>query len=221
MSPVCSQPSASEALHHVVPADHDFTGLARGDRLVVVVDDAQLGAGNRAALGLRDPLGGIVVAAHRRDAGGLGEPEAAHDVLELQFLAHAPDELHRHRRRARDREPQRRQVELAGARVVEDRLVDGRRAGEHRDAFLGDALHDLFDIEHRVRDDRRALDDAREDAGLQPERVEERVDDEVAVTRAEADHRRPRVVRLHARPVREHRALRPAGRSRGEEDVGE
>ena len=161
------------------------------------------------------------MAAHRRDAGCLGEPVAGHDGLELQLLAHAADQLDRDRRRAGDREAQRREIELGDARVVEDRLVDGRRPGQHRDRLLGDALHHRVDVEHRVRHDRRALDQAREDAGLQPERVEERVDDEIAVAGPEPDHGRPRVVRLHARAVREHRALGPAGRARGEEDVGE
>ena len=124
-------------------------------------------------------------------------------------------------RRAGDREPQRRQVEVVDARMIEDRLVDRRRPGQHRDALVDDALHHRVDVEHRVRHDRRALDQAGEDAGLQAERVEERVDDEVAVAVPEPDHRRPRVVRLHARAVREHRALRPAGRARREEDVGE
>ena len=109
----------------------------------------------------------------------------------------------------------------ASARVVEDRLVDGRRPGQHRDLLLGDALHHRVDVEHRVRDDRRALQDAREDAGLEPEGVEERVDDEVAVAVAQADDVGPRVVRADARAVGQHRALGLPGRARGEEDVGE
>ena len=127
-----------------------------------------------------------------------------------------------HGRGAGDREAQRRHVEVGDARVVEDRLVHRRRPGQHRDALLGDALHHRVDVEHRVRDDRRALDRAlARMPGLQPERVEERVDDEVAVAGAQADDGRPRVVRLHARRVREHRALGPAGGARREEDVGE
>ena len=62
--------------------------------------------------------------------------------------------------------------------------------------LLGDALHHRVDVEHRVRNDRRALDEAGEDAGLQAERVEERVDDEVAVALAQPDDARPRVVGL-------------------------
>ena len=158
------------------------------------------------------------MAAHRRDARRLGEAVAGHDRLEAELGAHAPDQLDRHRRRARHREPQRRHVELGEARVVEDRLVDGRRSGQHRDVLLGGARHHRVDVEHRVRDDRRALDEARDDARVQPERVEERVDDEVAVVLAQPDDRRPRVVRAHRRAVREHRALRAAGRARREQD---
>ena len=161
------------------------------------------------------------MAAHGRDAGRLGEPVARHDGLELQLVAHAPDQLDGNAGRARHREAQRREVEVGEARMIEDRLVHRGRSGQHRHAFVGDALHHRVDVEHRVRNDRRALDEAREDAGLQTERVEERVDDEVAVAGPEADDGRPRVVRLHARAVRQHRAFRSAGRARREQDVGE
>ena len=61
----------------------------------------------------------------------------------------------------------------------------------------------------------------REDAGLQPEGVEERVDDQVAVAFPQPDHRRPRVVRADGRLVAQHRALGHAGGAGGEQDVAQ
>ena len=143
-------------------------------------------------------------------------------IVSKPSSAHAPDQLDGHRRRAGDRQG-------AATTCRTRRRGDGRGSTGRSSAGPGSIetcssatrLHHRVDVEHRVRDDRRALEDAREDAGLQAERVEERVDDEVAVALAQPDDIRPGVVRAHARPVREHRALRAAGRARGEEDVGE
>ena len=60
-------------------------------------------------------------------------------------------------------------VELGDARVVQNRLIDRRRTGKCRHALFDDALHHLIDVEDRVRDDRRALDERRDDARVQPE----------------------------------------------------
>ena len=109
MSPVCSQPSASIAsavaagswmkpAHDVVAAHHDLARLAGGRGLPVVVDDLDLDAGDRAPDVVGDRLGVVVVAAHRRDAGALGEPVAGHDRLEAELGAHPVDHLDRDRR---------------------------------------------------------------------------------------------------------------------------
>ena len=141
----------------------------------------------------RDRLGVVVVAAHRRDAGRLGEAVAGHDRFEAELGAHAPDHLDGNRGRAGDREPQRRHVELGETRVIEDRLVHRRRPGQHRRRCSSAARAiTSVDVEHRVRDDRRALDEARDDARVQAERVEERVDDRGSgrrrAARSRSDH---------------------------------
>ena len=130
-------------------------------------------------------------------------------VLETELRPHVEDHLHRDRCRPGDRQPQAREVEVGEIRVVEDGLEDRRRAREHADALLDDTAHHRGNVEHRVRDDRRALQDARQDPRLEPERVEERVHDEVAVAGAKTDDVGPRVVRADARRVEEHR---PFGR---------
>ena len=115
----------------------------------------------------------------------------------------------------------RRQVERVEVGVVEDRLEDGGRPGQHRHPLLHHAAHHRRDVEDRVRDDRRPLDQAREDPGLQTERVEERVDDEVAVTLAQADHDDHA---SYARMLAEWNSIAPfgrAGRARREQDVAE
>ena len=50
--------------------------------------------------------------------------------------------------------------------MVEDRLVDGRRSGQHRHVLPGCARHHRVDVEHGMRNDRRALDEARDDLRL-------------------------------------------------------
>ena len=139
MSPVCSQPSASIAsavcsgilevlAHHVVAPHDDLAGLAARHLVAVVVDHEHLDAGDRSARRGADRLGGVVVAAHRRDAARLGEPVAGDDGLEAELLLHPLDQLDRHRRRAGDREAQRLQLREVDVGVVEERLVHRRRA---------------------------------------------------------------------------------------------
>ncbi len=208
------------ALHQVVPPGDDLARFALGDLVVVRVDEADLDAGDGPASRLRDDLGGVGVAAHRGDARGLGEAVARHDVLERELGAHAQDHLDGHRGRAGDRQAQRGEVVPVELGVVEDRHVDGGRPGEHRDLLLVDALHHRRHVEDGVGDHRRPAHERRDDAGVEPERVEVRVDHQVAVTLLEADHEGPRVVGPHRGAVAEHGALRVPGGSRGEEDVG-
>ena len=68
--------------------------------------------------------------------------------------------------------------------VVEERVVDRGRPGEHGDALAFDHLERDPGVEHGEREDRRAPHEAREAARLVTEDVEERVRDEVAVAGA-------------------------------------
>ena len=105
--------------------------------------------------------------------------------------------------------------------MVEDRVEEGGRAGEHRDALAGDALEHRVDVEDRLRMDRGAGHQRGEPPGLVAEGVEERVDDQVAVAGPQADDVAPRLVGAQRRAVGLHDALRVPGGPGGEEDVGE
>ena len=133
---------------------------------------------------------------------------------------HPLDQHDGHRRRAGDREAQRAQVVVLAGRVVEQRLVDRRRAGQHGDALLGDRPHRLLGVERQLRDQRRAGLQAGQDAGLVAEVVEERVDAQVAVGAGELAALGPRRGRRQRLPVRAQHALAAAGRAGGEQDVG-
>ena len=106
-------------------------------------------------------------------------------VWKPELLAHAADQLDRHRRGAGHREAQRREVERARSGCVEDRLVQRRRPRQHGDALRGDARAAPPTTSNTgCGHDGRALDEARQPAGLVAEGVEERVDDEVAIALA-------------------------------------
>ena len=79
---------------------------------------------------------------------------------------------------ARSRSPQRGQVEVGPARVVEDRLEDRRGTRQHRDPLVADPLQDHVHIEHRLGHHRGPGHQAGQDPGLVAEGVEERVDDQ-------------------------------------------
>ena len=72
--------------------------------------------------------------------------------------------------------------------MVEDRLEDGRRPGQHRDALLRDPGEQTVDVEDRLGHHGGPGHQTGQDARLVAEGVEERVDDEVAVARAQTDH---------------------------------
>ena len=207
-------------LHHVVATDHDLAGFAAGKLASLWVVDLHLDVVDGAAARLRDDFGIVVVATHRGHTRRLGEAVAGDDLLEPETLAHLHDHFDRDGSGAGDGEPQRRQVPLIEILGVEDGLVDRRWPGQHRDPLLGDPLHHGWHIEDRVRDDRRPGHEAGEDAGVEPERMEERIDDQVAVL-IHADHTRPREIGPTDGGVDEHGALRVACRSRGEHDVAE
>ena len=97
-----------------------------------------------------------------------------------------------HGRRAGDREPQAGQVVGGAVRVIEDRLVDRRRAGQHGDPLGLDQRHGPPGVVHRLRHESGAADQAGQDAGLVAEAVEERVDHQVAVGARSGRRTRPR-----------------------------
>ena len=103
--------------------------------------------------------------------------------------------------------------------MVEQRVVDRRRPGQHRDPLALDDLEHDARVEHREREDRRAAHEAREAAGLVAEDVEERVRDQVAVAGAQVGPVAPVEVRAQRLAVRHHDALRVPGRARREHDV--
>ena len=85
--------------------------------------------------------------------------------------------------------------------VVEDRLVERRRAGKHGHPLGGDPGQHPVDVEHRLGQHRGTAGDAGEDPCLQAEHVEVRVDHQVAVvggrgpviaTQSVATQQRPR-----------------------------
>ena len=110
---------------------------------------------------------------------------------------------------------------LTARRVVEDRLVQGRRSREDAHPVDGDAAEDLLDVEDGVGEHGAAHHQPREPAGLVAEGVEERVDDEVTVAFAQPDDLAPVAETPQRLRVREHGALRVPGRTRREEDVGD
>ena len=105
--------------------------------------------------------------------------------------------------------------------MVEQRLVDRRRAGQHGDPVVLHGAHRLLGVERQLRDQRRARLQAGQDAGLVAEVVEERVDAEVAVGAGELAARRPRGGCVERLPVRAQHALAAAGGAGGEQDVGD
>ncbi len=71
-------------------------------------------------------VGVVALAAHRDDPGGLGEAVGGEDGGEGELGAHALDELDRDGRRPRHGQPERGEVVVGPAGMVEDRLVEGR-----------------------------------------------------------------------------------------------
>ncbi len=106
-------------------------------------------------------------------------------------------------------------------RVIEDGLVDRGRPGEHGDPLGLDQRHGPPRVVHQLRHQGGAADQAGQDAGLEAEAVEERVDHEVAVGAGEAPALGPGPGDGQRLPVGRHRPLAPPGRARGEQDVAD
>jgi hypothetical protein len=180
--------------------------------------DHHLGARARQPSRGRDVLRRVTAPGQRDRAAGLGEPVAGQHGLEGQLAADALDERDRDIGRADDGGPQRRQVPLALRGGGQQRVVERRRAGQHRDPFPLHQAEDGGPVVHRHRQHRRAGDEGRDQPRLVAEDVEERVHDQVPVAPLEADELAP----LHPRPdrprVAHHDALGPPGGAGSEED---
>ena len=105
--------------------------------------------------------------------------------------------------------------------MVEQRLVDGRRPGQHGDPVFGDRAQRLLGVEGQLRDQRGAGLQAGQDAGLVTEVVEERVDAQVAVVAGDLAAGGPRRRAGQRLPVRTQHAFAAAGGAGGEQDVGD
>ena len=121
----------------------------------------------------------------------LGEPVAGDDDRERQLGVDPADQLDGDVGRAGDRHPQGGQVVVVAVGVVEQRLVERGRARQHGDPLLRDPGQHPVGVEHRLGEHGGPGGDAGEDAGLEPEHVEVRVDHQVAVAGGEAGHRHP------------------------------
>ena len=124
------------ALHDAVAAHQDLA----------VVGDAHLDAVARQAGGGGDVLERVAGPGQRHGA-RLGQPVAGHQRLERQLVVHPADQLDRDVGGAGDTGPQRRQLALVGD--GQQRVVQRRRAGQHRDPFRLNQLHHPVDVEDR------------------------------------------------------------------------
>jgi hypothetical protein len=105
--------------------------------------------------------------------------------------------------------------------MIEQGLVDRRRTGQHGDALVLHGPHGLLGIECELRDQRRAGLQAREDAGLVAEIVEERVDAQVAVVAGDLAACRPCRRCRQRLPVRAQHAFAASGGAGREQDVAD
>ena len=118
------------------PRSRISPGSPAGTSWPVAVDDAQLEAGPGPPHRRGDRLD-VVAGRGRRRRAALGEPVAGDDHRERQLVVDPADELDRDVGGAGDRDPEARQVVAVATGVVEDRLVDRGRAGQHGDPLLG------------------------------------------------------------------------------------
>ena len=153
-SPVCSQPStsiASAVARGIVEVSlHDAVAA---DQHLAVVGDAHLNALAGQARSRGHVLEGIPGPGQRHVA-GLGEAVAGHQRLERQFAMNAADQFDGDVGGPGHACAQRRQLRFIADR--QQRMIQRRRAGQHRDAFALNEIHHRVDIEHRHRQHRRA-----------------------------------------------------------------
>ncbi len=199
------------AHHDVRPAQQHFP----------VVRNAQLKVGERPPARRRNGHRVVLGAAHRPHPVGLGQPVGGQHDVDVKFGLHALHQHHRHGGRTGDREPQRAQVEVFAGRVIQQALVDGRRARQHGDAVALDGPQRVQRIERHVRDQRGTGLQAGQDAGLVAEVVEERVDAQVAVVAGDLPVGGPGCRGRQRLPVRAQHAFAAAGGAGGEQDVAD
>jgi hypothetical protein len=202
----------------VVEVAEHHVGTAQ-QHLAADVGDAHLEAGRGPPAGVRHGRGVVARPAHRRDH-GLGQPVRGQH-LHAQPVADPLDQRRRDGGRAGDREPQRGQVVPPAPGMVEQAGVEGRRPRQHGDPLAVDERHGPRHVEDRLRHDGGAADQAGQDARLEPEAVEERVDDQVAVAGVEPRDARPRLGHTQRLPVRAHRTLAAPGRAGREQNVAD
>ena len=134
---------------------------------------------------------------------------------------HAPHERRRDLGCRGEPDPQAAQVVLRPGRVVQHVQVDRRRGRQDRDLLEGYPVDGIRHVEDGLGQHHRAGGDAGQDARLEPEHVEVRVDHEVAIARLQPGHGDPVQGRDERAGVGHHDALGYAGRSRGEQDVAD
>ena len=204
------------AQHHVRPAQQHLARPILGG-----VVDAQLEVRDRTATGGGDGDRVVVGRAHGAEAVGLGQAVRGEHDVDVELGLHAFDEHDGNHRGAGDREPQRGQVVFAALGVVEQRLIDRRRPGQHGDAMVLHGPHGLLGVERQLRNQGGPGLQARQDSGLVTEVVEERVDAQVAVVAGDLAALGPCRRAGQRLPMRAQRALAAAGGAGREEDVGD
>ncbi len=132
---------------------------------------------------------------------------------------HSPDQFDGYVGGARDTRAQGRQLALVFDR--QQRVIQRGRAGQHDDPLGCNEFHDTVDVEDRHRDHRRSADERRDQPGLVPERMEVRVDHEIAVALAQVGELTPFSVEAKVLAVIHHHALGPAGGARRIYGVGD
>ena len=206
--------------HHPAPPRDDLAGLARREQHAGIAHDRHFELGHRTAAARRDQRDRVARAAHR-DVAALGHAVTGDHHVEPQFVVHPLDQHRRNGRRAGHRHAQRRGVERSRRAFGEQRLVNGRCAGDEADPLGLDQADRLGDIERRHRHDRGAGEQRCDPPGLVAEGVEERVGNQVAVALTQIGDIRPVGEHRDHPVVRVHRPLGRAGGARSEDDVAE
>ena len=143
-------------LHDIEASHEDLTRLIRCDGLSGVVHNAHVHTRKWSSYRAGDDFGRVVVAAHADRARCLGQPVTGDDRIEAQLVAHAPDHFHRNDGGSRHRQTKGRQIERREVGMIEDRLKDRGRSGQHCDPLGSHTFHHRHHVEHGVGDDGRA-----------------------------------------------------------------
>ena len=117
--------------------------------------------------------------------------------------------------------PARRRSQLALVVDGQQRVIQRGWAGQHGDPLGRNEFHHAVDVEDRHRHHRCATDERRNQPGLVPERMEVRVDHQIAIALAQVGQLTPFRVQAKILAVIHHHALGPAGGTRRIDDVGD